>query len=312
MPTNKRILCPIDLSENSFEAIEMATMLAKDRDSIVDFTYVTPLWFPDDSRLKAPFVNQLVDEHKAKLYRITPTDPAVKFEHHYLEGNAGPTLVRASEHADFVVMGTHGRSGISRLLMGSVANYVLRHAQCPVVLVKGVDVKKEKSSRRTQINATGSYVSELMHDVVPVKSYEKMGSVLESLTRERQTAAPVVDDVGKCIGILTTVDIDNFLSLKRRFDERDESVLQEVLDIDEFGQLRTTGPYFDEVKRHMSSAVVSVNIDDAEQQVLEQFANNPEIHHLVVLDQTDRPVGIIDQVDVSETILGKRTATSIA
>lgn len=310
MSTNKRILCPIDLSENSLEAIEMATMLAKDRDAIIDFTYVTPLWFPDDSKLNAPFVKQLVDEHKAKLFRIKPTDSSVKFEHHYLEGNAGPTLVKASEKAQVVVMGTHGRSGIARLLMGSVANYVLRHAKCPVVLVKGTDVKKEASPHPVDAEVARSRIAELLHPVAPIKAYERMSPVLESLTRARETAAPVVDELGKCIGILTTTDISSFLALKRRFEERDQTVLDEVLDTDEFGQLRTTGPCFDEVKRHMTADVVSVGVDESQQRVLELFANNPDIHHLVVLDQNDRPVGIIDKVDVTEKILIRKTSAS--
>ncbi|HVX93508.1 MAG TPA: universal stress protein [Polyangia bacterium] len=41
----------------------------------------------------------------------------------------------ASEKADLVVMGSHGRTGVKRLLLGSVAEHVLRHAKCPVVTI---------------------------------------------------------------------------------------------------------------------------------------------------------------------------------
>jgi nucleotide-binding universal stress UspA family protein len=40
------------------------------------------------------------------------------------------------KHVDIIVMGTHGRTGLKRLLMGSIAEDVLRHAECPVFLVK--------------------------------------------------------------------------------------------------------------------------------------------------------------------------------
>jgi nucleotide-binding universal stress UspA family protein len=40
---------------------------------------------------------------------------------------------------DLIVMGTHGRSGVKRLLLGSVAEYAVRHARCPVVTVRGAE-----------------------------------------------------------------------------------------------------------------------------------------------------------------------------
>jgi nucleotide-binding universal stress UspA family protein len=41
------------------------------------------------------------------------------------------------QNADLIVMGTHGRGGVKRLVLGSVADYVVRHASCPVVTVRG-------------------------------------------------------------------------------------------------------------------------------------------------------------------------------
>jgi nucleotide-binding universal stress UspA family protein len=56
-----------------------------------------------------------------------------------LEGAAADAIVRAarSRHADVIVMGTHGRSGLGRLLMGSVAQRVVGTAPCPVLTVRG-------------------------------------------------------------------------------------------------------------------------------------------------------------------------------
>jgi nucleotide-binding universal stress UspA family protein len=56
-----------------------------------------------------------------------------------IEGNAADAIVRAarSKHADVIVMGTHGRTGFSRLLMGSVAQRVVGTAPCPVLTVRG-------------------------------------------------------------------------------------------------------------------------------------------------------------------------------
>jgi len=56
-----------------------------------------------------------------------------------LEGIVSDRIVRAakSQHADLIVIGTHGRTGIARFVLGSVANRVVSHAGCPVLTVRG-------------------------------------------------------------------------------------------------------------------------------------------------------------------------------
>ena len=55
------------------------------------------------------------------------------------EGEPGEAIVAAaeSENADMIVVGSHGRSGVSRFLIGSVSDYVVRHAHCPVMVIRG-------------------------------------------------------------------------------------------------------------------------------------------------------------------------------
>ena len=55
------------------------------------------------------------------------------------EGEPGPAIVEAAiaEAADLVVVGTHGRSRVERLVLGSVSDHVVRHAPCPVLIVRG-------------------------------------------------------------------------------------------------------------------------------------------------------------------------------
>jgi nucleotide-binding universal stress UspA family protein len=62
------------------------------------------------------------------------------------EGDAGEAIVAAadSENADLIVVGSHGRSGVSRFLIGSVSDFVVRHAHCPVMVVRG----KAEATRR--------------------------------------------------------------------------------------------------------------------------------------------------------------------
>jgi nucleotide-binding universal stress UspA family protein len=55
------------------------------------------------------------------------------------DGEPGDAIVAAAdaEGADLIVVGSHGRSGVSRFLIGSVSDYVVRHAHCPVIVVRG-------------------------------------------------------------------------------------------------------------------------------------------------------------------------------
>jgi nucleotide-binding universal stress UspA family protein len=75
---------------------------------------------------------------REKLYRIQPPDPGIRVVHRFEEGNAVDLILEVAEEAsaDLIVMGTHGRSGLGRLLMGSVAEQVVRKAPCPVLTVK--------------------------------------------------------------------------------------------------------------------------------------------------------------------------------
>ena len=59
-------------------------------------------------------------------------------EHRLVLGVASEDIVRIAdeEEADLIVIGTHGRTGLKRVLMGSVAEAVMRHANCPVLTLK--------------------------------------------------------------------------------------------------------------------------------------------------------------------------------
>ena len=77
-------------------------------------------------------------EVRQQLEKVRPTRPSVDFEHRYLSGGPIREIVDFAEreNVDLIVMGSHGRTGISRLLMGSVAEGVARRVPCPVMIVK--------------------------------------------------------------------------------------------------------------------------------------------------------------------------------
>ena len=72
------------------------------------------------------------------LEDVRPADPAVPFAHRLTMGDPAAEIVRIAgdENAEMIVLGTHGRTGITRLLMGSVAEAIVRRAPCPVLVYR--------------------------------------------------------------------------------------------------------------------------------------------------------------------------------
>ena len=140
----KTILFPTDFSEASEAALPFATSLARDWGATLLIAHVVEgdkypagRWFEKEP--KAP------PEESTALENIAPSDPSVAYERKLLFGpetenppNPAEEIVKLAEqeNVDAIVIGTHGRSGLGHLLMGSVAESVLRHADCPVVTVK--------------------------------------------------------------------------------------------------------------------------------------------------------------------------------
>jgi universal stress protein A len=72
------------------------------------------------------------------LEDVRPKNPAVAFTHRLTMGDPASEIVRIAgdEKAEMIVIGTHGRSGVSRLLMGSVAEAIVRKSPCPVLVYR--------------------------------------------------------------------------------------------------------------------------------------------------------------------------------
>jgi nucleotide-binding universal stress UspA family protein len=134
----RSILYPTDLSEQSPAAFEVARALARDHRATMHVLHVMPLSIAYGEGFVLPPVPEHTVELKERLEQLNPHDLAVPFASHLTEGDAATEIIhKAKELAcDLIVMGTHGRSGLRRLLMGSVAEEVVRKAHCPVITVK--------------------------------------------------------------------------------------------------------------------------------------------------------------------------------
>jgi nucleotide-binding universal stress UspA family protein len=134
-----KILVPVDFSECSDAALDWATVLARDTGATLLIVHVetVPLTTGGGEYIYAipePPTQELLE----RLNKIVPKDPSVSVVHRLLAGDPADAVLRTaeSEGVDMIVMGTHGRRGITRLLMGSVAEAVVRRATCPVLTVK--------------------------------------------------------------------------------------------------------------------------------------------------------------------------------
>ena len=130
-----KILYPTDFSSYSNQAYFHAIALAENHGASLTVLFV---YNPDGT--PGPEGNESADRDfwRSQLEQIRPTDPSIPVRHVFLEGDPATEIVRYGRDAtmDLIVMGTHGRTGLERLLLGSVAEKVLRDASCSVLVVK--------------------------------------------------------------------------------------------------------------------------------------------------------------------------------
>lgn len=132
----KRILFPTDFSAAADAGLPEAAALARERDATLVVLHVQepPAAYAEGGLyygLSQPDEEALMD----RLGEVVPKGSGIACEQRLAIGDPANEIVRIarSENVDLIVMGTHGRSGLSRLIMGSVAESVMRHAPCPVM-----------------------------------------------------------------------------------------------------------------------------------------------------------------------------------
>jgi nucleotide-binding universal stress UspA family protein len=132
----EKILYATDFSSYSNQAYFHAIALAEAHGASLTilFVYTPDMITPGSEGDEAADQKYWQDQ----LEQIRPTDQRIPVRHVLLKGDPAAEIVRYGRDAgmDLIVMGTHGRTGLERLLMGSVAERVLRDASCSVLVVK--------------------------------------------------------------------------------------------------------------------------------------------------------------------------------
>jgi nucleotide-binding universal stress UspA family protein len=141
----QRILCPIDFSDFSRRAFDHALAIARWYDSTIRLLHVSGIqpvvaYAPGSAVLPSVLLTEQDRETlRADMKRFAETGAGanVPVEFDIAEGSAAAEILATAEAipADLLVVGTHGRSGFDRLMLGSVAEKVLRKAGCPVLTV---------------------------------------------------------------------------------------------------------------------------------------------------------------------------------
>jgi universal stress protein A len=194
----RNILCPMDFDDSSMKALSLAAEVARQNDSTVLVLHVVPM-IVAPARLAGYFDLYKSQEENArdKLAQIAHKQLAgLKYELLTQMGDPAAIILMAERRAgaDLVVMATHGRRGFSRILLGSVAELVLRQSTCPVLTVRYSPPQKDLVS------------AWMTRNPVTAAPDEKLSSVHGKVLQGGFHCIPIVKD-GIPVGIVTDRDV---------------------------------------------------------------------------------------------------------
>ena len=148
-----RILVPLDFSTNSARALDYARGLAEKFGAALHLVHVCEVPTIMTPSMDAYAIaygdwsQRVGEEAEKQLIKITAALGDVKVTTEVLFGSAPSAIVESARtnQADLIVMGTHGHGAVMHVLMGNVAERVVRTATCPVLTIRGPKVKDEEA-----------------------------------------------------------------------------------------------------------------------------------------------------------------------
>jgi nucleotide-binding universal stress UspA family protein len=155
--TLSRILVPTDFSTASDEALAYGKMLVDRLEAsllvlhVIEQPEIAGTWGAESYIAELPRIREAATraaEDRLKQI-VTGAQGALQVSTEIVDGRAARTIVEVARqrHVDLIVMGTHGRSGVAHLLLGSVTEKVLRTAPCPVLAVRAVESPDDRAAR---------------------------------------------------------------------------------------------------------------------------------------------------------------------
>jgi nucleotide-binding universal stress UspA family protein len=134
------IVVPVDFSEESLAAVDLGLELVDHPAHLVVIHVQPDVTFPELAEMWDD--SQASEQHRKAEQALADRFPGEKYQDLRFEvalGDPGSQIVQTAEkhHAELIVMPSHGRAGLSHLLIGSVAERVTRLAHCPVLVLRG-------------------------------------------------------------------------------------------------------------------------------------------------------------------------------
>ncbi|WP_435005476.1 universal stress protein [Tundrisphaera lichenicola] len=159
-PTDESIrvmLHPTDFSDRSDAALRVARLIARDHGARLLLLYVEPIDFVAGVALGAPL--NPIGYHEPLMHlraKVDGRDLKYPVEMQCEQGDPATQILRVAEQirCDLIILGSHGRTALGRLLMGSVAEAVLRRSSCPSLIIKPTRVEPARASDTLAEKAT--------------------------------------------------------------------------------------------------------------------------------------------------------------
>lgn len=149
MPRFSNILCPVDFDQNSLMAVPYAVELARKHNATL---YLVHVIYHHPAAEPALSFSETESTAQTKLEQIGHQKLKIgtRYELLVITGDPAVEVLQAATRLgiDLIVMATHGRKGLRRLALGSVAERVVREAQCPVLTVKPKATRVGASGKR--------------------------------------------------------------------------------------------------------------------------------------------------------------------
>lgn len=162
-PDIKRILVPLDFSTSSRRALDYAVGVAQKFDASLHLVHVCEVPSMMTASMDAYAIaytdwnQRLGEEAERELAKIAALRQGLRVTTEVLFGSPAPAIVEAADtnDADLIVMGTHGHGAVMHLMMGNVAERVVRTASCPVLTVRELR-ERELTKRQVSRLAVGA------------------------------------------------------------------------------------------------------------------------------------------------------------
>ena len=216
------ILVPIDYSETGDAALRVAARLAHAAHGRLLIAHLLPPIYTMAEFPILPVDAEWIAEERTRLEghvreRLEPEGDVPSFGVEVLVDTPFLGIVRlaAERKVDLVVIGTHGRSGLMRLALGSVAERVVRFAPCPVLTVHGPVAGRAgahaAAGTKAPVAVTPGAVGELMYrSPITVETSATLAQARGLFAAHKVRHLPVVDG-GKLVGILSDADLGPYV-----------------------------------------------------------------------------------------------------